>query len=62
MYLLGSAYTFTANSNKQWSQEAKLVASDGATNDNFGWSISMYNKMIAVGAWLDNNYIGTNIF
>ena len=62
--LSGAAYVFSsamANSNNQWSQVAKLVASDGAPDDIFGWSISIYNNTIAVGASGDKSSTGNNI-
>ena len=39
---------------------AKLLASDGADSDNFGYSISIYNNLIAVGATLDDTTGGSN--
>ena len=36
----GAAYVFT-NSGGTWSQTAELVATDGATGDNFGWSVAL---------------------
>ena len=37
---------------------AKLLASDGAEYDYFGYSISIYNNLIAVGAVLDDTITG----
>lgn len=47
----GSAYVFERSSGK-WVQQQKLVASDGATLDHFGWSasISKDGNTIVVGA------------
>ena len=58
-FISGSAYVFSYNSsynnsNSQWTQVAKLVASDGASNDQFGYSISVYDNIIAVGARSDD--------
>ena len=61
MNLSGAVYLFssiTADSNNQWSQVAKLVASNGIVNDYFGNSISIYNNVIVVGAIGDNSYSG----
>ena len=63
MCLLGAAYVFSsimAGSNNQWSEVAKLVASDGIINSQFGYSIAIYNNTIAVGAYGDNSYTGIN--
>jgi len=38
--LQGAAYVF-ARSGTTWSQQQKLTASDGAANDQFGWSVSL---------------------
>ncbi len=45
----GAAYVFTSTAGS-WSQQAKLVASDGVTNDNFGISVSIAGGLAIVGA------------
>ena len=37
----GSAYVFTRAADGSWSQQAKLIADDGAEKDEFGWSVSL---------------------
>ncbi len=57
----GSAYVFTKVSGV-WSQKAKLIASDGAANDEFGYSVAVDGDTLVVGAHLhdvDDN--GTSI-
>ena len=51
--LSGSAYVFT-RSGSTWTQQAKLVASDGASGDFFGQSVSIDGDTAVVGAWLDD--------
>lgn len=34
---------------------AKLIASDAATNDQFGWSVAVSGDTVAVGARLDDD-------
>ena len=48
----GSAYLYRANPSlpNVWNQEAKLLASDGATQDQFGWSVSASADVVVVGA------------
>jgi hypothetical protein len=53
----GSAYVFT-RSGTTWTQQAKLFASDGASNDNFGFSVALSGNTAVVGAFGDN--VGTN--
>lgn len=56
----GSAYVFEKGS--LWSdmtETAKLTASDGATNDWFGASVSISGDIIAVGAYGADSYIGS---
>ncbi|KAL7447655.1 hypothetical protein ACHAXS_000044, partial [Conticribra weissflogii] len=50
----GSAYVFV-RSGTAWTQEAKLVASDGAAYDSFGKSVSINGDSIVVGAYLDDD-------
>ena len=49
----GSAYVFTKVSGV-WSQKAKLIASDGAANDEFGISVAVDGDTIVVGAHQEN--------
>ena len=49
----GSAYVFTKVSGV-WSQAAKLTASDGAADDEFGYSVAVDGDTIVVGAHLDD--------
>jgi len=52
----GSAYVFTRNegSADNWGQMAKLTASDGAADDEFGYSVAISGDTIVVGAWGDD--------
>jgi len=51
----GSAYVFEYDGTS-WNESAKLIASDGATLDKFGWSASISNGRVLVGAkWSDVN-------
>ena len=47
----GSAYVFRFDGTS-WSQEAKLVASDGFGSDNFGISVSIDRDVAVVGSFL----------
>lgn len=55
----GSAYLFQWNGSA-WVQRSKIVAGDGAANDNFGWSVAIDGDYAVVGAPTDNNQRGTN--
>ena len=46
----GSAYVFTHNGTT-WTQQAKLLASDGATGDLFGGAVSLSGDTALIGAW-----------
>jgi len=50
----GSAYIFTRTGGV-WSEQAKLIASDGARNDRFGNSVSISGDTVIVGAFLDDD-------
>ena len=51
----GSAYVFRFDGmTMTWAQEAKLIPSDGATNDNFGNSVSISVDAALVGANLSS--------
>ena len=50
----GSAYVFK-RTGTSWVEEAKLLASDGATNDQFGFSVSISGDYAVVGATDDDD-------
>ncbi|MGH9018123.1 MAG: FG-GAP repeat protein, partial [Acidimicrobiales bacterium] len=45
----GAAYVFTKVAGT-WLQQAELLASDGASNDEFGWSVAISGSTVVVGA------------
>jgi hypothetical protein len=47
----GAAYVF-ARSGEQWTEQVKLVASDGAANDDLGISVATDGQRAMAGAWL----------
>lgn len=53
----GSAYVFV-RSGATWSQQAKLIATDAAANDQFGGSVAVDGDTAIVGAYLDD--VGAN--
>lgn len=54
---IGAAYVFVRNGNV-WTQQAKLTASDGATNDLFGSTVALDANTAVIGARLDD--VGAN--
>jgi hypothetical protein len=55
----GSAYVFsTSDGGVTWNQTQKLVAGDGAQNDLFGFSVSIFKSLAVIGASEDDN-LGT---
>ncbi|KAL7488917.1 hypothetical protein ACHAW6_014507, partial [Cyclotella cf. meneghiniana] len=57
----GSAYIFELNeSTGVWNQKAKLTAADGAGGDYFGYSVSISDKVVVVGAYLDDDKGGSS--
>ncbi len=53
----GSAYVFVRVLTV-WTQQQKLTASDGAADDNFGWSVAISGETAIVGAYSDG--VGAN--
>ncbi|RZB38448.1 MAG: hypothetical protein SRB2_00196 [Desulfobacteraceae bacterium Eth-SRB2] len=51
----GSAYVFTRDAIGDWSQQAKLLAGDGASADFFGWSVAVDGDTAVIGAWADDD-------
>ncbi|HRI71087.1 MAG TPA: FG-GAP repeat protein, partial [Polyangium sp.] len=54
----GSAYVFVRNGTT-WTEQTKLIASDGAAGDRFGASVALSVDTALIGAY--NTYAGTNI-
>jgi FG-GAP repeat len=50
----GSAYVFV-RSGTTWSQQKKLIASDAAAEDLFGWSVAVSGNTVVVGAFSDDD-------
>jgi hypothetical protein len=55
----GAAYVFVGGG-ASWSQQAQLLASDGASSDEFGSSVALSADTALVGAPLDDTGVGTN--
>ena len=53
-YWSGSAYIFH-KSGTTWSEQAKITASDGATEDWFGYSVSISGDYAIIGAYGDDD-------
>lgn len=54
----GAAYVFTHEAGT-WTQQAKLVASDAAAHDIFGFSVALSGPTALVGAYHDDTIHGT---
>ena len=57
----GSAYIFQRNGSN-WTEQAKLTASDGAGNDKFGYSVSISGDYVVIGAYQDDDNGSAYIF
>jgi hypothetical protein len=53
----GSAYIFK-RTGTTWTEEAKLIASDGIAGDGFGYTVDINGDSAIVGAWRDDNLTG----
>jgi hypothetical protein len=54
---LGSVYYYTLIGS-YWSRQSKILASDGAYDDQFGWSLSIYNNSAFIGTPCDDEKSG----
>jgi hypothetical protein len=50
----GSVYVFSFNG-ANWVEEQKLVATDGAASDKFGYSVAICGDVVVVGAYCDDD-------
>jgi len=54
----GAAYVYVRTGGV-WTEQAKLLASDGASEDWFGSSVSIDDDTAVIGAFLENNWTGS---
>jgi hypothetical protein len=52
----GSAYVFV-RAGATWTQQAKLLAADGAAGDRFGWAVAVDAGTVVVGAYGDDDKV-----
>jgi hypothetical protein len=52
----GSAYVFKDDGAGNWTQVAKLIASDASSRNWFGWSVAVSGNTAIVGSLQGNNY------
>ncbi len=50
----GSAYIYKLESNNEWVQKDKIVASDRSSTDNFGWSVAIDGNYVVVGVPIED--------
>jgi len=55
----GSAYVFQDDGNGNWLEIAKLLASDGAADDHFGYSVSISGSQAVVGGYRNDGLAGS---
>jgi uncharacterized repeat protein (TIGR01451 family) len=55
----GKAYVFV-RTGTVWTQQQKLLASDGALNDRFGNSVTLWGDTVVIGAPLDDTAAGVD--
>ena len=51
----GSAYVFVRDASGDWTEQAKLLASDGAQDDHFGYSGALDGDTVVFGALGDSS-------
>lgn len=56
----GAAYVFERDGSGAWLQAQKLLASDGDTNDYWGYDVAISGATVACGAWRDIDVVGVN--
>ncbi len=54
----GAVYVFDPDGNGGYTQTARLTATDGAVEDQFGYSVALSGTRIVVGSHGDNDYAG----
>lgn len=55
IYWSGSAYLFQKDSNDNWNEVQKIVASDRSSLDKFAYSVSISSNRFVIGAWSEDH-------
>lgn len=58
----GSAYIFEKNGSGIWNEKQKIIASDRASDDRFGWSVAISNNYVIVGAFQEDHDVSGGSF
>lgn len=58
----GAVYVFVKNASNQWDEHQKLVASDRAAGDNFGYSVAADGDFAVVGAFAKDRISGGELY
>jgi hypothetical protein len=51
---IGSVYVYGSVGNL-WSRQSKILAADGAAEDHFGISVSVYGTIAMIGPYFDDD-------
>ena len=51
---MGAAYVFV-ETRETWAQQAKLIAADGETDDEFGVAVALHEDTAIIGSWKDDH-------
>ena len=51
----GVTFVYAMDKNGKWKQHAKLHAPDGAADDRFGWSIGVYDDIVVISAYWEDD-------
>ncbi len=62
IFEIGSAYVYLRSAGRRWTEVAKLLPSDSASNDYFGYSVAIDGDEIAVGQANDNHGGSVHLF
>ena len=56
----GAVYVFVSTDGLLWVESQKLDPSDGTAGDQYGSSVAIWNRIIVVGAYYNDNDKGTD--
>jgi hypothetical protein len=54
LFDIGAAYVFVRGEDGVWTQQAKLLASDGTARDRFGDQVAIDGDTVLIGAWRED--------
>ena len=56
----GAVYIYIECHDAVWTENQKVISSDGSLGDGFGWSVAIHDYIVVTGSYQDDNMNGVD--